>query len=64
MLRTYAKRSSNTCGHIDRVGGLSAFPPDRDYTPDKTIRSLGVEDTLEASELLPGFQLSVRAILQ
>ncbi len=34
------------------------------HTPDKTIRKLGVEDILEAPELLPGFQLSVRAILQ
>ena len=34
------------------------------HTPDKTIRRLGVEDILDASELLPGFQLSVRAILQ
>lgn len=33
------------------------------HTPDKTIRSLGVEDRLEAPELLPGFQLSVRTIL-
>jgi|SRR5690242_10174702 len=33
------------------------------HTPDKTIRRLGVEDTLEASELLPGFQLSISAIL-
>jgi len=33
------------------------------HTPDKTIRSLGVEDTLEAPELLPSFQLPVRAIL-
>lgn len=34
------------------------------HTPGKTIRRLGVEDTLESPELLPGFQLSVRAILQ
>ena len=34
------------------------------YTPDKTGRTLGIEDTLEAPELLPGFQLSVRAILE
>ena len=34
------------------------------HTPDKTIRRLGAEDTLEAPELLPGFQLSVRAILE
>jgi len=34
------------------------------HTPDKTIRSLGMEDTLAAPELLPGFQLSVRTILQ
>ena len=34
------------------------------HTPDKTIRTLGVEDTLEAPELLPGFQLSVRAIVE
>jgi Uma2 family endonuclease len=34
------------------------------HTPGKTIRRVGVEDTLEAPELLPGFQLSVRAILQ
>jgi Uma2 family endonuclease len=33
------------------------------HTPDKTGRSLGVEDTLEAPALLPGCQLSVRAIL-
>ena len=33
------------------------------HTPDKTIRTLGVEDTLEAPELLPGFQLSLRTIL-
>jgi len=33
------------------------------HTPDKTIRSLGVEDTLEAPELLPSFQLPARAIL-
>jgi Uma2 family endonuclease len=34
------------------------------HTPDKTIRRLGVEDMLEAPKLLPGFQLSVSAILQ
>ena len=34
------------------------------HTPDKTIRRLGVEDMLEAPKLLPGFQLSVRTILQ
>jgi Uma2 family endonuclease len=34
------------------------------HTPDKTIRRLGVEDMLEAPRLLPGFQLSVSAILQ
>jgi Uma2 family endonuclease len=34
------------------------------HTSDKTIRRLGVEDILEAPELLPGFQLSVRTILQ
>jgi Uma2 family endonuclease len=34
------------------------------HTPDKTIRTLGIEDTLEAPELLPGFQLSVRAVLE
>ncbi len=34
------------------------------HTPDKTIRTLGVEDTLEAPELLPGFQFSVRTILE
>ena len=34
------------------------------HTPDKMIRRLGVEDTLAAPELLPGFQLSVRTILQ
>ena len=34
------------------------------HTPDKMIRSVGVEDTLEASELLPGFQFSVRVNLE
>src|SRR5579864_4782601 len=34
------------------------------HTPDKTIRTLGIEDTLEAGNLLPGFQLSVRALLE
>jgi len=34
------------------------------HTPDKTIRTLGIEDTLEARDLLPGFQLSVRAVLE
>jgi len=33
------------------------------HTPDKTIRTLGIDDTLEAVNLLPGFQLSVRALL-
>jgi Uma2 family endonuclease len=34
------------------------------YTPGNTARILGIEDTLEAPELLPGFRLPVRAILQ
>lgn len=34
------------------------------HTPDKTIRTLGIDDALEARELLPGFQLSVRALLE
>jgi Uma2 family endonuclease len=34
------------------------------HTPDKTIRTLGVDDTLEAAELLPGFQLAVGKILR
>jgi Uma2 family endonuclease len=34
------------------------------HTPDKTIRTLGAEDTLEAPELLPGFHLSVRTVLE
>ncbi len=34
------------------------------HTPDKMICRLGVEDTLGAPELLPGFQLSVSAILR
>jgi len=34
------------------------------HTPDKIIRTLGVEDTLEAPQLLPGFRLPVRAIVQ
>jgi len=34
------------------------------HGPDKTVRILGVEDTLEAGELLPGFQLSVRAVVE
>jgi len=34
------------------------------HTPDKTIRTLGIDDTLEARNLLPGFQLSVRALLE
>jgi len=33
------------------------------HTPDKTIRTLGIEDTLEVRELLPGFQLSVWSVL-
>ena len=33
------------------------------HTPDKTIRTLGVEDTLEAPELLTSLQLSVGTIL-
>ena len=34
------------------------------HTPDKTIRTLSAEDTLEAPEMLPGFQFSVRTILE
>jgi len=34
------------------------------YTPGNTARILGMEDTLEAPELLPGFKLPVRTILQ
>jgi hypothetical protein len=34
------------------------------HTPNKTIRTLGAEDTLEAPELLRGFQLSLRTILE
>jgi len=34
------------------------------YTPVNTARILGIEDTLDAPELLPGFKLPVRAILQ
>jgi len=33
------------------------------HTPDKTIRTLSIDDTLEAPNLLPGFQLPVRTIL-
>ena len=34
------------------------------HTADKTIRTLGVEDTWEAPHLLPGLRLSVRAIVE
>ena len=34
------------------------------HTPDRTIRTLGIDDSLEAGNLLPGFQLSVRALLE
>lgn len=34
------------------------------HTPDKTIRTLSTDETLEAPSLLPGFQLSVRTILE
>lgn len=34
------------------------------HTQDKTIRTLGVEDTLEAAGLLPGFALPVRALIE
>ena len=34
------------------------------HSQDKIIRTLGVEDTLEAARLLPGFQVAVRAILE
>jgi len=34
------------------------------HTPDKTIRTLGVEDTLKAPGLLSGFQLPVRGIVE
>jgi Uma2 family endonuclease len=34
------------------------------HTPDKTIRTLGIDDTLESASLLPGFQLPVRALLE
>jgi Uma2 family endonuclease len=34
------------------------------HTPESTIRTLGVEDAFEAPELLPGFRLSVRTILE
>ena len=34
------------------------------HTPGKTIRTLSVEDTLEAPDFLPGFELPVRAILE
>lgn len=34
------------------------------HTPDKTMRTLGVEDILEASQILPGFSLPVRAIVE
>lgn len=33
------------------------------HTPEKTIRTLGVEDTLDVPSLLPGFHLPVRSIL-
>ena len=34
------------------------------HMADKTIRTLGVEDTLEAPQILPGFSLPVRAIVE
>ncbi len=34
------------------------------HTHDKTIRTLGIEDTLEAPGLLPGFALPVRALVE
>lgn len=34
------------------------------HTADKTIRTLGIEDTLEAPQILPGFSLPVRAIVK
>ncbi len=34
------------------------------HTPDKTSRTLGIDGTLEARNLFPGFQLSVRTILE
>jgi len=34
------------------------------HTPGKTIRTLSVDETLEAGSLLPGFVLPVRAILE
>ena len=34
------------------------------HTPDKTIRTLGAGDTLDAPRLLPGFQLAVRALVE
>ena len=34
------------------------------HTPDKTIRTLGVADTLDAPSLLSGFQLALRALVE
>jgi Uma2 family endonuclease len=34
------------------------------HGPGNTVRIFGLDDTIEAPHLLPGFQLSVRAILQ
>jgi Uma2 family endonuclease len=34
------------------------------HTPGKTIRTLGLDDSLEAPQLLPGFQLPVRTIIE
>jgi Uma2 family endonuclease len=34
------------------------------HTPDKTIRTLGVADTLDAPSLLSGFQFAVRALVE
>jgi Uma2 family endonuclease len=34
------------------------------HTQDKTSRALGIDDTLEAGSLLPGFQLPVQALLE
>ncbi len=34
------------------------------HTPGRTIQTLGIEDALDAPQLLPGFQLPVRTIVE
>ena len=51
--------------HELNEGELIVMPPPKPRHGDcQTIGRLGVEDTLEAPDLLPGFQLSISAILQ